>query len=71
MSISTKSDKPNFFETSRLSLNADHARNKLGWQLKYSPEEAVRMTAEWHQAIKSGTNLEELISKTLSENLLY
>jgi CDP-glucose 4,6-dehydratase len=70
MSISTNSDKPKFFETSRLSLNADHAKNKLGWQLKYSPEEAVRMTAEWYQGIKAGTDLEELISKTLSENLL-
>jgi CDP-glucose 4,6-dehydratase len=52
--------KQTYHEASLLTLDSSKARSRLAWRRRWSLDDALKMTAEWHLAYRSGKDIREL-----------
>jgi CDP-glucose 4,6-dehydratase len=49
-----------FHEAGMLKLDSSKARSELGWRPRWSLEQALEMTAQWHEAWRKGGDMTEV-----------
>jgi len=54
-------------EASFLKLDVSKARQRLGWQPRWSLESALANIVEWHQAWRGGANMRMVCLKQINE----
>lgn len=59
--------KDDLHEANLLMLNADKAKEVLGWIPKYSADEAIQKTVEWYKRFYNGENMTEFSLNQIKE----
>lgn len=59
--------KDDLHEANLLMLNADKAKEVLGWMPKYSADEAIQKTVEWYKRFYNGENMIEFSLKQIED----